>query len=93
MPKSCARHLLAQARATDGTALLGDAGWPCETAVPESRSVPSAIIGTADEHDVAIIVTGTRGHSRIAAALLGSTAAGILRHANRPVLLVPPTAT
>lgn len=82
----------AQARASDGAALLGAAGWPCETAVPEARSVPGAIIGTADEHDAAIIVTSTRGHSRIAAALLGGTAEGILRHADRPVLLVPPPA-
>jgi nucleotide-binding universal stress UspA family protein len=86
-------HRKAHAHATHGAALLGAAGWPCETAAPEARSAPSAIIGAANEHDAAIIVTGTRGHSRITAALIGSTAEGILRHADRPVLLVPPAAT
>jgi nucleotide-binding universal stress UspA family protein len=82
----------AQALATNGAQQLGAAGWQCETDVPEARSVAHAIIGTADAHDAAIVVTGTRGRSRVAAALLGSTAEGILRHASRPVLLVPPPA-
>ncbi|HEV2059447.1 MAG TPA: universal stress protein, partial [Solirubrobacteraceae bacterium] len=43
---------------------------------PRSRrraNMASAIVGAADEHDAAVIVTGTRGRSRVAAALLGST--------------------
>ena len=43
----------------------------------------------AAEVDAAMIVTGTRGRSRTVAAVLGSTAEGILRHAHRPVLVVP----
>jgi nucleotide-binding universal stress UspA family protein len=82
----------AQAVATNGAQQLGAAGWQCETAVPEARNVAHAIIGAADARDAAIVVTGTRGRSRVAAALLGSTAEGILRHASRPVLLVPPAA-
>ena len=34
-------------------------------------------------------MTGTRGHSPVVAALIGSVAEGVLRHADRPVLLVP----
>jgi nucleotide-binding universal stress UspA family protein len=82
----------AQAVATNGAKQLGAAGWQYETAVPEARSVAHAIIGAADARDAAIVVTGTRGRSRVAAALLGSTAEGVLRHASRPVLLVPPAA-
>jgi nucleotide-binding universal stress UspA family protein len=82
----------AQALAAAGGEPLGAAGWSCETAAPEARSAASAIIGAADAHDAAIVVTGTRGRSRVAAALLGSTAEGILRHAGRPVLLVAPPA-
>ncbi|MEY2512769.1 MAG: Universal stress protein family [bacterium] len=43
----------------------------------------------AVERDAAVVVAGTRGHSRFAAALLGSNAESIVRHAGRPVLLVP----
>lgn len=74
-----------------GAELLADAGWSARTATLEaSRNVPAAILAAADEHDAAAIVTGTRGRSRMAAALLGSTAEGVLRYADRPVLLVPP---
>jgi nucleotide-binding universal stress UspA family protein len=52
--------------------------------------VTCAIVGAADERDAAVVVTGTRGRSPLTATLLGSTAEGILRHAGRPVLLVPP---
>jgi nucleotide-binding universal stress UspA family protein len=77
-------------RAQDGASVLAGAGWLCGTAALECRSVPAGIVGAAAEHDAAIIVTATRGCSWITAALLGSTAEGILRHAGRPVLLVPP---
>ncbi len=85
----------ARSRAADhageGAGLLIAAGWACEPeAIETSRNVTSAIVDAADEHDAAIVVTGTRGRSRVAAALLGSSAEGILRRAGWPVLLVPP---
>jgi nucleotide-binding universal stress UspA family protein len=87
-----ARHE-AESRARHGAAQLAAAGWSCETATVETaRSVPGAIILAAEDHDAGIVVTGTRGRSRFTAALLGSTAEGVLRHAGRPVLLVPPPA-
>ena len=43
----------------------------------------------ATDVDAAMIVTGTRGRSRTVAAVLGSTAEGILRHAHRSVMVVP----
>ncbi|MGH2943399.1 MAG: universal stress protein, partial [Solirubrobacteraceae bacterium] len=80
----------AETHAVAGAAILAAAGWPCDRAALEtSRNVPAAIACAAADHDAAVIVTGTRGRSRIAAALLGSTAEGIVRHAGRPVLLVP----
>jgi nucleotide-binding universal stress UspA family protein len=83
----------AEGRANAGLELLAAAGWPCRTeTLQTSRGAATAVIAAADEHDAAVVVTGTRGRSRIAAALLGSTAEGILRHAGRPALLVPPTA-
>lgn len=84
-------RLRAAGEASEGAALLSGAGWAAATATIEApRSVGSAIVGAADEHGAAVIVTGTRGRSRIAAALLGSTAESVLRHAGRAVLLVPP---
>ena len=47
-----------------------------------------AILRCADELDASVIVAGSRGRSRMAAALLGSTAQGLLHHAHRPVLVV-----
>jgi nucleotide-binding universal stress UspA family protein len=55
-----------------------------------AAGVAAEIVAAADERDAAIVVVGTRGRARIAAALLGSTAEAVLRHADRPVLLVPP---
>jgi nucleotide-binding universal stress UspA family protein len=81
----------AEVHAGDAAARLSAAAWSCDPAtVSTARNVATAIIDAADERDAAVIVTGTRGRSRLAAALLGSSAEGILRHAGRPVLLVPP---
>ena len=81
----------AESHAEHGAELLRDAAWTSDVlALETARSVPGAIIIAADDHDAAVIVTGTRGRSRVAAVLLGSSAEGILRHAGRPVLLVPP---
>lgn len=83
-------RLQAAGEAAEGAAQLTAAGWSCEQAALETaRNATSALVGAADEHDAAVIVTGTRGRSALAATLLGSTAEGVLRHAGRPVLLVP----
>jgi nucleotide-binding universal stress UspA family protein len=86
-----AARLEAEDDADAGVALLAATGW---TAAPEAvetaRNVAGAIVAAADHHDAAVVVSGTRGRSRVAAALLGSTAETIVRHAGRPVLLVPP---
>lgn len=49
------------------------------------------ILSYADEHDIDAIVVGSRGRSSFTGALLGSTVDGIVRHANRPVLVVDET--
>lgn len=85
-----ARHA-ADRDADEGAAILSASGWQCEgVALQTTENVAAAIIAEADDEDAAIVVTGTRGRSRVVAALLGSNAEAILRHARRPVLLVPP---
>jgi len=49
------------------------------------------IASIAAEHDARVIVVGTRGQGRLAGALLGSVAQGLLHKAACPVLVVPPT--
>ena len=54
------------------------------------NAVWSAIIEAADELDVDIIVTGTRGTTGLRSLLQSSVADHVLRHSHRPVLIVPP---
>jgi len=51
----------------------------------------SAIVDTARHVHAELVVMGTRGRGAIGRALLGSTAADVLRHASVPVMVVPPT--
>lgn len=48
-----------------------------------------AIVRTADEHDVSAIVMRSRGLSAVK-VLLGSVSSGVVHHAHRPTLVVPP---
>ena len=90
-----ARELDAAAReraeclADEGAELARAAGFEAERrALEGTASAWHAILRCADELDAAVIVTGSRGRSSMAAALLGSTAQGLLHHAHRPVLVV-----
>lgn len=84
-------RLRAAGRSSEAVTALTQAGWNSEATTIESvHNVPTTIAADADERRAAVIVTGTRGRSRMAAALLGSSAEGILRQAGRPVLLVAP---
>jgi nucleotide-binding universal stress UspA family protein len=80
----------AAATAHAGTAKLVDAGWRAEPVWIEAKRGPTrALVDVAAERDAAVVVTGTRGHSAVVCALIGSVAEGLFRHAARPVLLVP----
>jgi nucleotide-binding universal stress UspA family protein len=51
-----------------------------------------AILDTARERDAAVIVLGPRGLSGVRQALLGSVSEKVVRHADRPVLVLHPRA-
>lgn len=46
------------------------------------------IVAYADTVDADLIVVGSRGHGRIASALIGSVSRGVLSESKRPVLIV-----
>jgi nucleotide-binding universal stress UspA family protein len=53
-----------------------------------ATSVVKEIVQYAEEHEIDLIVVGTRGISGIKKMLLGSTASGVLSYAHCPVLVV-----
>lgn len=63
-----------------------DAGVRVETTI--RSGVPhEEIVAYADERDVGAIVVGTEGRSELRRVLLGSTVDGVVRLADRPVLV------
>lgn|SRR6516225_6017747 len=52
-------------------------------------AVPDEILDQADAVEADLIVMGTHGHGAMYHLLVGSATKGVLRHATRPILLVP----
>ncbi|GAA1975078.1 universal stress protein [Catenulispora subtropica] len=65
--------------------LKATARWESEGA----QSVADTIDRLAEEVDAEIIVTGSRGLTGLHSLLVGSVSAKVLKHARRPVLVVP----
>jgi nucleotide-binding universal stress UspA family protein len=85
-----AERLKAERLAAEGVERARRAGFAAEPLAICREGAPwRAIVSCAEELDAAAVVTGTRGRSLPVAAVLGSTAEGVLHHAHRPVLLVP----
>jgi nucleotide-binding universal stress UspA family protein len=75
--------------AAEGAALAQKAGF--ETEVETARGAVSVwrhLLEIADHHDACLIVSGMRGRGR--GTWLGSVSHGLVNHAMRPVLTVPP---
>lgn len=73
---------------------LRDAGVTVECDLVQDHPV-AAVLAAAKRHDASLIVAGTRGRTGWRRALLGSTAARLVRESPRPVLTVhrPDTGT
>lgn len=53
------------------------------------RGIPhDDILAYADDHNIDLIVMGTRGRTGVKRALMGSVTESVVRHANTPVLTV-----
>lgn len=74
----------------DGVALAEDHGFTTEPFLVESATaIWSAIVDASRELDVSIIVTGSRGLSGWRSLLQSSVSDSLVKHAGRPVLIVP----
>ena len=82
---------LDQAVTAEATTRLADfpGTW---TVVIRSGSVGRELLAVADEVDADLIVLGHRSHGTVHDTVLGSTAAGVVHHSRRSVLIaIPPT--
>lgn len=56
--------------------------------VPCHVNVWSTLVTLAEDEQAKVVVIGSRGHSGLRSALLGSVSHGVANHCRRPVLLV-----
>ena len=80
----------AQARADTGAGHARAAGFDAEAQADLGSPTWEGILEVADEHDAAVIVIGSRGLSGVREVFEGSLSHELARHADRPVLIVPP---
>jgi nucleotide-binding universal stress UspA family protein len=62
-------------------------GVDVQTRLVEGRPVTALV---RESQDADMLVVGTRGHSGVASAILGSVSTGCVHHAACPVVVVPP---
>ncbi len=65
------------------------AGLPVEVHVIRAPNVAEAVAHYAREHNYDLIAMATHGRTGFRALVMGSVAAAVLRHADRPVLIFP----
>lgn len=75
--------------AEEGAGIATEAGLHASpVAVEAAGPVWTAIVETADRHDAAMIVMGSRGLTGLRSTLLGSVSSAVVHHTDRPTLLV-----
>ncbi len=86
-----AEHACAVLEAESGCVIARDHGLDASPVVAYAGNERTwrEILSFADERDVGLIVVGTRGLGGRRSPAVGSVSNGVLRHAHRPVLLVP----
>jgi nucleotide-binding universal stress UspA family protein len=81
----------AEGLAAEGADLAREAGFDAEPRALQGRPKAwPALLEAADAVDAAVVVIGSRGLGAVKSALFGSVSSGLLHHAHRPVLVVPP---
>ncbi len=80
----------ARERSREGAALATEAGFNATARAELDACTWDGIVRVADELDSPLIVTGTRAFSAAHELFTGSISHEVVRHAGRPVLVVPP---
>ncbi len=80
----------AHERADEGAARARDAGLDAEPRIAQRDvTIWDTIVDEAARAGAEAIVLGNRGLTGVKSVLLGSVSSGVLRHSDRPVLIVP----
>ena len=81
----------AERLASEGAELAREAGFDAQArALPARPKAWPRLLAEADALDAAVVVIGSRGQGAVKSAIFGSVSSGLLYHARRPVLVVPP---
>lgn len=93
-PGAVLDELLDHEHAHAETTLRGAREQGCAAGVPLQTRLTAGdpaeqICAYADEVDAHLIAMGTHGYGTVMALLLGSVSTDVIRHAGRPVLVVP----
>ena len=81
----------AEAMAAEGGELARDAGLEATAeAIESGLSAWRVLASGAAERGAAVVVVGAEGKGRASSVLLGSVSAGLVHHAERPVLVIRP---
>lgn len=77
--------------AEKGVRIAREAGLEAKPiAVKAAGPVWRTIIETADRHQAAMVVMGSRGLTGLRSVLVGSVSSAVVHHAHRPTLVIPP---
>jgi nucleotide-binding universal stress UspA family protein len=74
--------------AREGADLARSLGFGATPVAASGQAIWQAIVETADVHDADILVLGSHGRTGIGLVLMGSVAAAVARHTERPVMIV-----
>lgn len=86
-------YAVAEARAgLERLARLVPGQHQCDVRVEVNDDASAAILRVAREVDADTIAVGTHGRTGVRRALLGSIAEAVVRHSDRPIMVVPLTA-
>jgi nucleotide-binding universal stress UspA family protein len=80
----------ARTRAAEGTQVARRAGFEADPRIDVSEPTWQSIVDIADELNAAAIVMGTRALGDSRELFEGSVSHDVIRHAGRPVIVVPP---